>query len=50
MLIWTAAGIIAFLIWARAEHSWPFGPKEISEEFLAEGARQPSAATADVER
>jgi amino acid transporter len=50
MLIWTAAGIIAFLIWARAEHSWPFGPKEIKEEFLAEGARQPSAATADVER
>jgi amino acid transporter len=37
MLIWTAAGIIAFLIWARLEHSWPFGPKEIKEEFLPEG-------------
>jgi amino acid transporter len=35
MLIWTAAGIVAFLIWARIEHSWPFGSKEISEDFLA---------------
>ena len=45
MLILTAAGIIAFLIWARAEHSWPFGPKEIQEEFLAEGSAgaEPSA-------
>ena len=33
---WTVLGIIAFLIWARAEHVWPFGPKEIREEFLAE--------------
>ena len=29
------SGIIAFLIWARREHVWPFGPKEIKEEFLA---------------
>lgn len=33
-IIWTVLGIIAFLIWARAEHVWPFGPKEIKEEFL----------------
>ena len=32
---WTVLGIIAFGIWARAEHVWPFGPKEIREEFLA---------------
>lgn len=31
---WTVLGIIAFGIWARAEHVWPFGPKEIQEEFL----------------
>jgi amino acid transporter len=31
---WTVLGIIAFLIWARAEHVWPFGAKEIKEEFL----------------
>ncbi len=32
---WTVLGIIAYLIWARTEHVWPFGPKEIKEEFLA---------------
>ena len=32
---WTVLGIIAFGIWARAEHVWPFGPREIREEFLA---------------
>jgi amino acid transporter len=31
---WTVLGIIAFGIWARAEQVWPFGPKEIKEEFL----------------
>ncbi len=32
---WTLLGIIAFLLWARyVEHTWPFGPKEIKEEFL----------------
>jgi amino acid transporter len=31
---WTVLGIIAFVIWARFEHVWPFGPKEIREEFL----------------
>ena len=31
---WTVLGIIAFGIWARTEHVWPFGPKEIKEEFL----------------
>jgi hypothetical protein len=36
MLIWTALGLAAFLIWARIEHTWPFGPKIIHEEFLEE--------------
>jgi amino acid transporter len=32
---WTVLGIIAFLLWARyVEHTWPFGPKEIKEEYL----------------
>jgi amino acid transporter len=35
-----AAGLVAFLAWARAEHEWPFGPKHIHEEFRA-GARHP---------
>lgn len=36
-LAWVAAGIVAFLLWARyVEHTWPFGPKEIKEEYLEE--------------
>jgi amino acid transporter len=31
---WTVLGIVAFLIWARTERVWPFGPKEINEEFI----------------
>ncbi len=32
---WTLLGIIAYLFWARyVEHTWPFGPKEIKEEYL----------------
>jgi amino acid transporter len=34
-LVWLALGVIAFLIWAHFEKTWPFGPKEIREEFLA---------------
>ena len=33
-----AAGIAAFLIWARIERQWPFGEKDIREEFLEEEA------------
>ena len=35
-LIWTGLGVLAFLIWARIERTWPFGPKVIREEFLDE--------------
>ncbi|HEY6495285.1 MAG TPA: APC family permease [Trebonia sp.] len=38
---WTVLGVIAFLIWARVEHVWPFGPKEIREEFLGTEATEP---------
>jgi amino acid transporter len=37
-LAWIAAGVIAFLVWARAGKVWPFGPKEIREEYLADNA------------
>jgi fructoselysine transporter len=30
---WLLLGCIAFLIWARVEKTWPFGPKDIREEF-----------------
>jgi fructoselysine transporter len=33
-LAWLALGCVAFLVWARLEKVWPFGPKEISEEYL----------------
>ncbi len=33
--VWLAAGVIAFLGWARYHHQWPFGPKEIREVYLA---------------
>jgi amino acid transporter len=33
-LAYLALGVIAFLIWAGIEKTWPFGPKEIREEFL----------------
>ena len=31
---WIAIGVIAFLIYAKAERTWPFGPKEVKEAFL----------------
>jgi amino acid transporter len=31
---WLVIGIVAFLIWARVEQIWPFGPKEIKEAYL----------------
>ncbi len=35
-LVWIFLGLVAFIIWARVEKTWPFGPKEIREEFLHE--------------
>jgi amino acid transporter len=32
--VWLAAGVVAFLGWARYHHTWPFGRKEIHEAFL----------------
>ncbi|HEX3778868.1 MAG TPA: APC family permease [Pseudonocardiaceae bacterium] len=33
-LLWLAAGIIAFGVWAKVEKTWPFGRKEIKEAYL----------------
>ena len=33
-LVWIAAGGLAFLGWANLERTWPFGRKEIREEYL----------------
>ena len=46
-LAWVAAGCLAFLLWSKVERVWPFGPKEIREEYLEE-QRQAGAAGAAV--
>jgi amino acid transporter len=33
---WLVIGAVAFLIWARVEQIWPFGPKEIKEAYIEE--------------
>ncbi|WP_190128207.1 APC family permease [Streptomyces mashuensis] len=33
-LAWVGAGCVAFVLWAAYEKVWPFGPREISEEYL----------------
>ncbi|WP_171168852.1 APC family permease [Streptomyces sp. I05A-00742] len=40
-LAWFGAGCLAFLVWARHERVWPFGPREISEDFLPPAAEDP---------
>jgi hypothetical protein len=32
---WVAAGVVAFLVWARVTRVWPFGPKEFREPVAA---------------
>lgn len=32
---WIVIGCVAFLVYAKAEKTWPFGPKEITETFVA---------------
>ncbi|MEU7787473.1 MULTISPECIES: APC family permease [unclassified Amycolatopsis] len=38
---WIALGALAYLVYAKTENTWPFGPKEIKEAFAAdpEGAQ-----------
>ncbi|MGW2717606.1 APC family permease [Streptomyces sp. NPDC001492] len=37
-LAWLALGCVAYVLWARFEKVWPFGPKEITEEYLGTSA------------
>jgi amino acid transporter len=32
---WVAAGVVAYLVWARVTRVWPFGPKEFREVSTA---------------
>lgn len=36
---WIVIGCVAFLIYAKAETTWPFGPKEIRETYVDETAQ-----------
>jgi fructoselysine transporter len=42
--VWLAAGAVAYLGWARYHRSWPFGTKEIHEEFLEAQRSHPDRA------
>jgi len=33
-LIWIVGGLLAFAGWARVNHSWPFAPVQVKEEYL----------------
>ncbi|MGW4652324.1 APC family permease [Kitasatospora sp. NPDC004289] len=33
-LVWVVVGVLAFLVWSKAEKVWPFGPAEVREEYL----------------
>jgi amino acid transporter len=47
-LAWVALGLVAFVLWSRYEKVWPFGGKEISEEYL-EGTDPDADPEADQE-
>jgi len=36
---WIVIGCVAFLVYAKAETTWPFGPKEIRETYVDETAQ-----------
>ncbi|MGW3915302.1 APC family permease [Streptomyces sp. NPDC005070] len=45
-LAWLALGLVAFVVWARLEKVWPFGPKEVTEEYLTVPATEAEPAGA----
>jgi amino acid transporter len=44
-LVWIGVGVLAFLGWARIERTWPFGDKEISEQYMVPPRGEPSLST-----
>lgn len=45
-LSWLVLGCLAFLVWARLEKVWPFGPKETAREYATAPAPDADAAPA----
>jgi amino acid transporter len=33
-VLWLIAGTVAFAVWARSKREWPFGPKNVEEQYL----------------
>jgi amino acid transporter len=33
-VVWIAGGLLAFAVWARLNHAWPFAPVEVKETYL----------------
>ncbi len=45
-LVILAAGLVAFVVWAKTEGQWPFGSKRVHEDFLAAAERVDQGAAA----
>ena len=45
-LAWLVVGVVAYLVYARVERTWPFGPTEIREEYVGVAEAGPAAPTA----
>jgi amino acid transporter len=43
---WVAAGIVAYVVWARIRGAWPFGPRQVNEAYLALQRRSPAGDVA----
>lgn len=48
-LAWLALGCAAFAVWARVEKVWPFGPREIREDYEHGEAADPDGDDGDTE-
>jgi hypothetical protein len=33
---WIVAGLVVFMVWARANKSWPFAPVQVREAYLGD--------------
>src|SRR5262245_11290500 len=44
-LAWVVLGVIAYLIYARVERTWPFGPTQVREEYVQVATAGPAAGS-----
>ena len=45
-IVWLVIGVVAYLIYARVERTWPFGPAVFNEEYLEPTATEPATGPA----